>query len=418
MSSAPLQTLNGFRDFYPDACQRRNRLFSHWARCAEKFGFSPYDGPPLESLELFTRKSGPEIISQLYQFTDRGEREVALRPEMTPTLARMIGARHRDYKKPIKWYAIPQVFRYERPQKGRLREHYQWNGDIIGEAGTGAEVELIALILHALQGLGLGPEDVVVRISDRSFWHRFLAGQGVPEGEYEPVLQALDKMERVPEEETRKKLGHLADPIYEVIGQGGAAVQDGHLIEVQSGLAAMGLADYLAIDLSIVRGLAYYTGIVFEVHDRRGEFRAIAGGGRYDGLLHQLTGNDLPAVGFGMGDVVISELLQARGLGGEAVPLPGYYLVIADESVRPQALDLATRLRAAGYRIDYPLAASKVGKQFQSAEELNYSEALVLDASGIASGIYGLKDLRKREQRQVRLEWKEGQPVWPTVDEL
>jgi histidyl-tRNA synthetase len=412
VSSSPLQALNGFRDFYPEACRQRDRLFCHWTRSAETFGFSPYDGPPLESLELFTRKSGPEIISQLYQFTDRGEREVALRPEMTPTLARMIGARHRDYKKPIKWYAIPQVFRYERPQKGRLREHYQWNGDIIGEAGIGAEVELISLILHALQGLGLGPEEVVVRMSDRAFWHHYLDGQGVPTADHDTILQVLDKMERAPEEETRRKLGSLADPIYELIGQGEEAVREGRLLEIRSGLEAMGLADYLAIDLSIVRGLAYYTGVVFELHDRKGEFRAIAGGGRYDGLLKQLTGTDLPAVGFGMGDVVISELLQARGLGGELEPMPGYYLVIADDSVRPQALALAARLRKAGYRIDYPLAASKVGKQFQLAEELGFSQALVLDAEWKAAGVCGFKDLRKREQKQVRLEWKKGQPEW------
>lgn len=408
MSGSPLKALNGFRDFFPEDCQRRDLLFRQWRAVADRFGFSPYDGPPLESLELFTRKSGEEIISQLYEFTDRGERQVALRPEMTPTLARMIGARHRDYKKPIKWYAVSQVFRFERPQKGRLREHYQWNADIIGEAGAGAEIELIALAVEALRTLGLGPGDVVIRISDRQFWHAFLEGRGVDSGRHESVLQALDKMERVPEEETRKKLGDLAGPVLEAVRGNEAALPEGRLTEVLSGLEAMGLGEWVRVDLSIVRGLAYYTGVVFEIHDRKGEFRAVAGGGRYDGLLKHLAGVDLPAVGFGMGDVVLSDLLVSRGLLAEPDRPDGYYVVIADEVARVGALREAVRLREAGYRVDYPLAPTKVGRQFQQAEEMGYGKALVFDGQWIAQGTCGLKDLLKREQEDVKIQWVEG----------
>ena len=407
-----LKSLTGFRDFYPEDCALREWLFQLWKESCREFGFQQVDGPPLEQLELFTRKSGDEIKSQLYDFQDKGGRDVALRPEMTPTLARMIGARQRDYKKPLKWFSIPQVFRYEKPQKGRLREHYQWNCDIVGEAGLGAEADLIALLVHALMRMGLSKTDFVVRISDRQFWQDLLASHHVPESDYYEIYQALDKIERAPEEVTREKLGKLADPVFEALRSGAGGER---LEQLFGQLEALGIADCCKVDLSIVRGLAYYTGVVFEVHDAKGEYRAIAGGGRYDGLIQHLCGVDLPALGFGMGDVVITEMLNDKGLGPAAVHPQSIYLVIADEEVRPQALALAGQLRRAGYRVDYPLSPSKVGKQFQAAEDRNYSEALVLDLKWKTDGVCARKNLIERQQQDVRIQWEGDQPTWVKI---
>ncbi|MEO0453369.1 MAG: histidine--tRNA ligase [Verrucomicrobiota bacterium] len=414
MSSGPIKSLTGFRDFFPEDCLQREFLFQHWRDQAGLSGFQQYDGPPLESLELFTRKSGEEISGQLYHFRDQGDRDVALRPEMTPTLARMIAANHRNYKKPMKWFSIAQVFRYERPQKGRLREHVQWNADIIGEGTVGAEIECLSMLIESLRSLGLKAEDIVVRISDRQFWHQFLADHAVPEAEHYAFLQVLDKMERVPAEVTKEKLGRLYEPVQQALeaAQGSEAI-----VQILDALGAAGYGDYLKVDLSIVRGLAYYSGVVFEIHDRAGEFRAIAGGGRYDGLLQSLCGVDMPAVGFGMGDVVLTEFLKTKGLLKEAPSKEGYYFIIADEEVRSAALAQIAAFRRAGYRVDYPLSVTKVGKQFQQAEELGYDQALIFDHQWVTDRVCDLKDLRERKQSSVRIDWDKEKLVLKKYEE-
>jgi histidyl-tRNA synthetase len=400
------QSLSGFRDFYPEECALREHIFSVWRESSRQFGFSQYDGPPLEPLELYKKKSGDEIVGQLYNFVDKGEREVALRPELTPTFARMAGAKHRDYKKPLKWFAIPQLFRYERAQRGRLREHFQWNCDIVGEASLAAEAEILALIDHAMRGLGLTREDYVIRVSDRQFWLDFLQQNKVTdEAKVYDFLQALDKIERASEAETREKLGPLADQVFSLLEKGTTSER---LDTLMASCQALGLADAVKIDLRIVRGLAYYTGIVFEVHDRSGKFRAIAGGGRYDNLLKLISGEDLPAIGFGMGDVVIGEILKDKGLAPKTANIESYYLVIADEALRPQALALASALREGGYHVDYPLTAAKVGKQFQAAEERGHKFALVVGQEYANDGVCGLKTLATREQVNVRPEVRDG----------
>ncbi|MBA2431039.1 MAG: ATP phosphoribosyltransferase regulatory subunit, partial [Chthoniobacterales bacterium] len=292
-----MQALPGFRDFLPGDCAVRNYIFAQWRQVSRRYGFIEYDGPVLEELELFVKKSGQEIVKQLYDFADKGGRAVALRPEMTPTLARMIAAAHRDFRKPMKWFSIPQMFRYERPQKGRLREHYQYNCDIIGEASTEADVELIAVCIDVLRSFGFTAEDVVVRLSDREFWIDFLRSRNVPEERWQGVLEVIDKSEREPREKTAERLGELAEPVFSVLENGG---QSEKLDTIVAGLAQRGLADFVKVDLRIVRGLAYYTGVVFEAFDRGGKLRAIAGGGRYDNLVAQLSENAvaLPALGF------------------------------------------------------------------------------------------------------------------------
>ncbi|MDX6767142.1 MAG: histidine--tRNA ligase [Candidatus Methylacidiphilales bacterium] len=399
------QSLSGFRDFYPEDCALRERLFAVWRDCARRFGFSPYDGPPLETLDLYKKKSGDEIVKQLYHFVDKGDREVALRPEMTPTLARMAGAAHGKFKKPLKWFAIPQLFRYERAQKGRLREHFQWNCDILGEPGLGAESELLALLVQSFREVGLTAADVVVRVSDRQFWKDYLATHHIAEDRHYDFFQAIDKVGRDPDEVVRGKLGNLADDVFRIIREGG---QSARLDELQSALRDCGIGDFIQIDLGIVRGLAYYTGVVFEAHDRAGQYRAIAGGGRYDDLLKNIAGTDLPALGFGMGDVVITEILKDKGLLAAEPDTRFVYVVVADESVRPAALRLVAALRAGGYRVDYPLAATKVGRQFEAAQDRGAAFALVVDPAGETAGTVGLKYLATREQRPVRVEFADG----------
>ncbi len=394
-----MQALNGFRDFYPEAFAQRAFLFETWRRVASGYGFVEYDGPPLESLDLFTKKSGEEIVGQLYNFVDKGDRPVTLRPEMTPTFARMVAARHRDYKKPLKWMAVPQVFRYERPQKGRLREHYQLNCDIVGEESLSADVELIACLVDVLRAFGLTSKDFVIRMSDRQFWIDFLKENGVPESEWYLKLQAIDKSEREKPEVTRDKLGPLAEKIEKIFAEGASSDR---ISTVVNGLKAMGLEEYVQVDFRIVRGLAYYTGIVFEAFDRSGEFRAIAGGGRYDSLLKNLCEVDLPALGFGLGDVVLAELLKSKGLLPEVAKQLDYYVAIPEESFREQALGLIHLLRDKGNRVDYPLISQKMGKQFESAESRGAEKVIIVDAL-ILQGIVSVKTVATREQVQVSI---------------
>jgi histidyl-tRNA synthetase len=369
-----MQTLPGFRDFLPEDCATRNYIFAQWRQVARRYGFVEWDGPVLEPTELYKKKSGAEIVDQLFNFTDKGDREVSMRPELTPTLARVVAAHERAFKKPLKWFSIGQFFRYEKQQRGRLREHYQLNCDVIGEADFAADIELIALCIDVLRSFGLTEKDFVVRISDREFWTDFLEEQKLPTEQWEEVLQVIDKSGREPREKTEEKLGKLAGPVFSVFDKGG---RSGKLDRLVDGLGARGLAGFVDIDVKIVRGLAYYTGTVFEVFDRAGKLRAIAGGGRYNNLIAQLSDGavSMPALGFAMGDVVLGELLRERPATREKLEAAikeqnqiDVYVVIAKEERRADALEQIQELRDRGYRIDYPLTSEKVGKQFQNAE--------------------------------------------------
>jgi histidyl-tRNA synthetase len=396
-----MQSLPGFRDFAPNDCAVRNYIFDRWREVARRYGFVEYDGPLLEELDLYKKKSGDEIVKQLYEFTDKGGRMVALRPEMTPTLARIIAARHREFKKPIKWFCLPQMFRYERPQRGRLREHYQFNADIIGEKSLEAEVELIALCVDLLRVFGFTAKEVVVRISDREFWIDFLRGQNVPEEKWEEILQTIDKSERESRDKTKDRLGSLAEPVFKLLDGEGKSEK---LEQLLAALRARGLAEFVQIDFGIVRGLAYYSGVVFEAFDRGGKLRALAGGGRYDKLIELLSDGaaSLPALGFAMGDVVLAELINespvAKAKMDEVIvgqQKLDVYIVIAKEERRVNALAQIQELRDAGYRVDYPLAAEKVGKQFQTAEQLGARMAVLF---GDEWPQLKIKDLASGEQ--------------------
>ena len=399
-----MERLPGFRDFYPEplphsdvgSADARQFIFDKWRTTARRYGFREYDGPPLEPLDLFTTKSGEEIVGQLYNFTDKGKRAIALRPEMTPTLARMVAAHERNYKKPIKWFAIPQLFRYERQQKGRLREHFQFNADLIGETNPAADAELIALLIDTLRSFGLTESDFVIRLSSRNAWSDFFKqGRGDAAREYE-FYQAIDKLERTSPEENEKKLtalGFSLDAVNTFIQSGKPTAE---LQSILDNLAARGLRDFVKVDYHVIRGLAYYTGVVFEAFDAKGEFRAIAGGGRYDNLVKLISGGkvNLPALGFGMGDVVLLELLKARGLLPKFDANVDVFILIEDEGLRPLSLKLVQDLRTAGYAVEYSLTIAKSDKQFKRAQELKATYTAKFESDSYVR----VRNLKSREE--------------------
>jgi len=399
-----MERLPGFRDFYPEplphtdvwSADVRQFIFEQWRKVARRYGFREYDGPPLEPLELFTTKSGEEIVGQLYNFKDKGDREIALRPEMTPTLARMVAAHERNYKKPIKWFAIPQLFRYERQQKGRLREHFQFNADLIGETDPAADAELIALLIDVLRVFGLTAEDFVIRLSSRNAWQDFFKhGGGDSAHEYE-FFQIIDKLERNSPEESEKKLTALGFSLEKVNAFIESGAPTAELQTILTNLAARGLKDFVKIDYKVIRGLAYYTGVVFEAFDRKGEFRAIAGGGRYNNLVKLISGGkvDLPALGFGMGDVVLAELLKARGYLPKFDSPMDVFVLIEDETLRELSLKLVHDLRVAGYAVEYPLTPAKADKQFKRAQDLKVAYTARLDNDAYVR----IRNLKTREE--------------------
>ena len=406
-----MERLPGFRDFYPEplpqpdlwSADARQYIFDKWRSMARRYGFREYDGPPLEPLELFTTKSGEEIVGQLYNFIDKGERAVSLRPEMTPTLARMISAYERGYKKPFKWFALPQLFRYERQQKGRLREHFQFNADIIGESDSAADAELIALVIDTLRSFGLTEQDFVVRLSSRNAWQEFFRQHHGDAAQEYAFYQIVDKLERESPEQNEAKLKGVGLSLAEVsafIEQGKATAE---LQAILDNLAARGLSEYVKIDYHVIRGLAYYTGVVFEAFARKGEFRAIAGGGRYDNLIKLVSGGrvDLPALGFGMGDVVLLELLKARALLPKFDASLDVFCLVEDETLRAASLRLIQDLRAAGLMVDYSLAPAKSDKQFKRAQELGAARTVKVERNASGELVAKVKHLKTRQETDV-----------------
>jgi histidyl-tRNA synthetase len=416
---APMQTqaLPGFRDFYPDDFAVRAHIFRTWREVAARYGFEEYDGPPLEPLDLYTAKSGAEIVGQLYNFIDKGGREVSLRPEMTPTLARMVAARANGLKKPIRWFSIPQLFRYERQQRGRLREHFQLNCDLIGEPGPLGDAEIIALSIDVMRAFGLTSADVKVRLSDRRLLGGVLESLGIRGDQVPLAYQVLDKLGRSEYAGRRQALldSGVPAPVLEQLESvrdarslldlearfGGAIEGVPGFRATLDALEAMGLAEFVEIDFTIVRGLAYYTGTVFELFDAGRTLRAICGGGRYDNLLQALGGVDLPALGFGMGDVVLGELLKERGLLPVNRSSIDVFLAAITEDDLPEVLGLARELRDAGLRVEYALGAQVIGKQLKLADARHARIAIVVGPDDRARGEVMLKDLAAKAQRSV-----------------
>ena len=416
--------LPGFRDFYPEQLATRNYLMSVWRDVARRYGFVEYDGPPLEPLDLYTKKSGDEIVGQLYSFTDKGDRQVALRPEMTPTLARMVAAKANAMRKPIRWFSVPQLFRYERQQKGRLREHFQLNVDIIGEGSVAADAELLAVAIDVTRALGLGPQDVRARVSDRRLLTALLSHVGVKKAELPAVFAAIDKAGREPRDATMEK---VAKAVGSAEARRGVerllknskdltaiakdfskapeiAEQITSMREYLGYLDALGVGKWVDFDLSIVRGLAYYTGKVFELFDAKGEFRAICGGGRYDDLLSTIGGVDLPALGFGMGDVVLTELLRAKNLLPSAELATEYWVAADDDALLPDVMAVAGRLRAKSRSVEYALKSQTLARQLKTASTAGVKNVVLLRRDDYATGNVTVKTLADGSERRVALD--------------
>jgi len=391
MAGPSFQALPGFRDFIPRECAIRNYLFETWRAVARRSGFVEYETPVLEDTALYLKKSGGELSSQLFRFEDQGGRDVTLRPEVTASLARLAAEHQRHFPKPLKWFEIGQCFRYEKPQKGRGREFHQFNVDILGEAGPEADAELIALSIETMLAFGFKRGDFVVRVSDRKAWVDFAKAHGIDDAALPDFLGIIDKFEREKPEVLEQKLRALGLSVGQVKDFiGNPANASAAFNAIRQDLESRGMGEFIELDLSIVRGLAYYTGVVFEVFDSSKSMRAVAGGGRYDTLVSTISNGavDMPATGFAMGDYVIRNLIEEtpHALMQMEVWLQRHaaacdvYIVVADENRRADSLSLLTQLRSAGISADIAMTPAKVAKQFQSAERSGARFALVVGA--------------------------------------
>ena len=414
------QGVRGTRDFYPEDMRLRNWLFERFHSAARSHGFEEYDAPVLESEELYTRKAGEEIVGQLYNFEDKGGRRVALRPEMTPSLARMVMARAGGLALPIKWYSIPQCWRYERTQRGRGREHYQWNVDIWGMNGIEADAELLSVLVQFFDSVGLSSEDLVIRISSRKVLEEVLGSLGLEGDIFAQTCVIVDKMDKLPEDVIEAQLSDLGlssesiSTIRSVLGiteleslSSALASDSEALIELQTLFSlcdSYGISDWVSFDASVVRGLAYYTGPVFEAHDRAGNLRAICGGGRYDKLIGTLGGNDLPATGFGFGDMVVMELLADKGLLPELSNGVGDVVFGMGSELRGAAMQVAAKLRSAGRTVDLVLEEKKMKWVFKHAERCGATRLVMVMPDEWAEGKVRIKDLDTGEESTVAME--------------
>ena len=414
------QGVRGTRDFYPEDMRLRNWLFDNFTDAALLHGFDEYDAPVLEHEELYTRKQGEEITQQLYNFQDKGERKVALRPEMTPSLARMVMARAGGLPMPIKWFSIPQCWRYERTQRGRGREHYQWNVDIWGTNEISADAELISILVTFFEGVGLTPKDLVIKISSRKVLEEVLGSLGISGENFSKTCIIVDKMDKLPADVIENQLielGHNPEAISKIqsiLGMknmdelakslGGESIAVSELNLLFNSIDSYGISEWVEFDASIVRGLAYYTGAVFEAHDREDKFRAICGGGRYDKLLSTLGGKDLPATGFGFGDMVIMELLAEKNLIPELISGIEDIVIPLNPELRSASVTVAAALRDIGRTVDLVLEDKKLKWAFKHAERTGADRLVMVMPEEWKSGKVRIKDLESGEEKDVSIE--------------
>ena len=416
-----IQPVKGTRDFYPDEMSVRNWIVDGWKRVSLRNGFEEYDGPIFEYLKMFQIKSGDEIAEQLFSLTDRGGRELALRPEMTPTLARMVNQRINSLPRPIKWFSVPRLFRAERPQKGRLREFFQWNIDIIGEDSVLADAEVIFTTIDYLRQIGLTNKDIKVKISSRKFLAGFLKGLGIPEQKLGALYVLLDKsaklpaeafeellIEQIPEKTITDKIlkfmgEQSSEQMTDLIGPNDSARSAfDEIDQVFEYLKSMGVSDFCIFDPGIVRGLAYYTGIVFEVHDAVGELRAICGGGRYDNLLADFGGPAIPATGMGMGDCVLEILLREKSILENQLPKARleYFVACVDESFREATVQITMELRSKGFAANFSYKSAKLGKQLKQASESNAKKCIIIGEEFKDKKLV-IKDMTTGRQKEI-----------------
>lgn len=409
--------VQGCRDFPPEEMRVRNYIFDTFRAVAQQFGFEEYDAPVLEAEELYIRKAGEEITEQMFNFVTKSGHKVSLRPEMTPTLARLVLAKGKAMLFPAKWFSIPQCWRFETICRGRRREHYQWNMDIIGAKSISAEVELVCAVCTALQRFGLTAKDVGIKINSRKILQVVVEAAGVPKNKFAPVCVIVDKLDKLTREEVVAQLAalELSEGVIEVITKSLAAksLADVRAAAVSAGgeeaaaivdelqgffdlVGKYGFGDWIMFDASVVRGLAYYTGVVFECFDRAGKFRAICGGGRYDELL-TLYGSpqQVPCCGFGFGDCVIAELLEEKKLFPVLAHTVQDLVIPFDESMRPAAFEVLGKLRAAGRTADIVLDKKKVVQSFSFADRIGATRALLIAPDEWKNGKVQVKMLRE-----------------------
>jgi histidyl-tRNA synthetase len=427
-----IQPVKGTRDFYPQDMAVRNWLIDGWKRVSVRNGFEEYDGPIFEYLQMFQIKSGDEIAEQLFSFEDRGGRKLALRPEITPTLARMVNQQINSLPRPIKWFSVPRLFRAERPQKGRLREFFQWNIDIIGVDDCVADAETIFCALDYLKETGLTPDDIVVKVSSRKMLAELLKSIGIKENQFDALYAVLDKRsrlpddtfeemleERLPDKDKRNQILELmsvksVEQIKESFKLSRAAVrlrspQAGEAVDELSRLFelldAMGVSDYCVFDIGIVRGLAYYTGIVYEIYDKASELRAIGGGGRYDNLLKLFGGPDIPATGFGIGDCVLGILLGEKGLLQKQLSSTqaDYFVAFIDEKYQQRAVEIAAKLRLAKFAANFSYKPVGLSKQLKQASEQKVKKCVII-GSEIENNQLVIKDMATGEQKTANID--------------
>ncbi|MCP4710042.1 MAG: histidine--tRNA ligase [Planctomycetes bacterium] len=418
---AKIAPVKGTRDFYPEQMAIRNWIIDGWRQAGVRNGFVEYDGPIFEHLQLFTQKSGDEIAGQLFSFTDRGGRDLALRPEMTPTLARMVNQQINSLARPIKWFTVPRLFRAERPQRGRLREFFQWNVDVIGSDLVLADAECIYTAVDFLRSVGLKSDDLVVRISSRAMLAELLKSVGFAENQLDSIYALLDKVpkvpsetfaamtaEQIPDDKLREQLMLLQgiDTLDELkkFAPESAQVSIVQFESLFDHLRLMGVADYCQFDIKIVRGLAYYTGPVYEIFDRKEPLRAVCGGGRYDNLLSGLGGQHVPATGFGMGDVVLELMLKERGLVGRSEQKLDFFVIDAGEELYEKSLEVASMLREKGFSAVINYKRQAIGKQLKQAGLQNARWAVILGEETVKDGQVNLKDMAEGTQKTVGLE--------------
>ena len=417
--------VKGTRDFYPADMAVRNWIIDGWKKVSLRNGFEEYDGPIFEYLKTYQIKSGDEIVEQLFSLKDRGGRELAIRPEITPTLARMVNQKINSLPRPIKWFSVPRLCRAEQPQRGRLREFFQWNIDIIGIDDVLADAETIFCALDYLQEVGLTPKDIVVKISSRKMLAAILKSIGISQAELEPLYAVLDKRSKLPQKAFEEMLSKQVDDknklnkiiklmSVESIEQISSLMEPSEaakksvdeLVRLFDLLEAMSVSDFCVFDIGIVRGLAYYTGIVYEIYDKKSELRAIGGGGRYDDLLKQFGGPDIPATGFGIGDCVLGIVLEEKGLVKKQLPTRqlDYFVAFTDKQFSQKAIEIVTRLRRKGLAAAFSYKSVGLSKQLKEAsaqkakkciiigEELKNNQLVVKD---MASGKQTLIDVDK-----------------------
>lgn len=392
----------GVRDFYPEEMHIERYIFDTMSQTAESFGYAEYSASILEPAELYRQKSSDEIVNeQTYTFTDRGYREVTLRPEMTPTVARMIAGKRHDLSFPLRWYSIANVFRYERPQRGRTREHFQLNVDLFGVSENDAEVEMLLLASNLMKAFGATEQDFEIRISDRGILAAIAETLGISDELRLSLARLLDKKDKIENfnEKLEELLGEQTDAFTELLSR---ATSNTTLEAIVKKAGALGVTNTV-IDPSVVRGFDYYTGVVFEVFDTSPENnRSLFGGGRYDNLLELFGGEPIPAIGFGMGDVTIRDFLETHDLLPTHTPNTDLFLCTLTEESSTFAQQLAEELRAKDIRVEVALSHKKIGDQIKLADKKKIPFVICIGEDEIKNDTFTIKHLESGESETLK----------------